>query len=160
MNEPVFTALQAHVDQMLAATPFFAHRKQQMRDELLGHLLCVYDEEFARSGDEAIAVAAAIHRFGIARELHHELETCVTIWERISYWILGHKEKIMWRLFLVLGAVAVLVGMAFVMPAVQQMLNEDVLTLSVVLLTLGSAMTLGGVWSFIHGVRRFRVRNV
>ncbi len=66
----------------------------------------------------------------------------------------------MWRLFLVLGVVAILVGMAFVMPAVQQMLNEEVLTLSVVLLTLGSAMTLGGVGSFVHGVRRFRVRNV
>jgi hypothetical protein len=62
-------------------------------------------------------------------------------------------------LFLVLGVLAVLVGMGFVMPAVHQMLYQEVLTLSVVLLTLGAAICLGGLWSFVYGVQCFRARN-
>jgi hypothetical protein len=130
-----------------------------MREELLGHLLRAFDDELARSGDERAAAAETLRRFGEADDLQVELDASVPVGERLFSWVLGQREKIMWRLFLVLGVLAVLVGMGFVMPAVHQMLYQEVLTLSVVLLTLGAAICLGGLWSFVYGVQCFRARN-
>lgn len=160
MSNQTLTAFEDFLEQTLATLPVGDCHRQAMRAELLGHLLCAFDDELARCGDERAAVSETLRRFGAADELRVELDACVPIWERLLSWVLGQREKIMWRLFLVLGVVAVLIGMGFVMPAVQQMLYQEVLTLSVVLLSLGTAICLGGLWSFVYGVQRFRARNV
>ena len=56
---------------------------------------------------------------------------------------------------IILGIIAVLVGMGFVMPAVAQWRHEGAMTaLSVALFLLGTVMTLAGVGAAIHGVAR------
>jgi hypothetical protein len=56
-------------------------------------------------------------------------------------------------MFLV-GAIGVLVGMGFVMPAVAQMRDTGALpTVSVGLLLLGLALTLGGGGAVVYGTR-------
>jgi hypothetical protein len=55
------------------------------------------------------------------------------------------------------GVLFVLVGMAFVMPAIAQMRDTGALpTLSVALLLLGLALTLSGGGAVVYGARRLR----
>jgi hypothetical protein len=160
MSESTLSAFESYLEQTLASLPIRAGRRREIRDELLAHLLNVYEDELARHGDERKASAETLRRFGAADFLSTELESSIPVWERGLTWILGQKEKIMWRLFLVLGILSVLVGLGFVMPAVQEIVYHEVVTLSVVLLLFGAAVCGAGVWSFVHGIQRFRVRNV
>jgi hypothetical protein len=60
-------------------------------------------------------------------------------------------------LMLLVGVAGVLVGMAFVMPAVAQMRDTGALpTVGVGLLLLGLALTLGGGGAVVYGTRRLR----
>jgi hypothetical protein len=56
---------------------------------------------------------------------------------------------------IILGIIAVLVGMGFVMPAVAQWRHEGAMThSSVVLCLLGAVMTLAGIGAALHSVTR------
>jgi len=56
---------------------------------------------------------------------------------------------------IVLGIVGILVGMAFVMPAIAQWRHEGAMTnSSIVLCSLGMVMTLAGIGAARHGVAR------
>jgi hypothetical protein len=160
MSDLTWLALNGYVDQLLDPLPRCTARRREMREELLGHLVGIFEEEQAQTGNEAAALQQTLARFGAADPLQVELSECLTFRERFYSWLIHRKDKIMWRLFLVLGVVAVLVGMGFVMPAIQQMLYVEVMTLSVGLLGLGLVICAAGVWSFVYGVQRFRVRNL
>ena len=159
MSESALNALEDFVEQTLAPLPVRAGHRRDIRDEMLAHLLCIFEDELARCDDEARAVAQTLRRFGTADALQGELDSCVPTWERVLTWVQNKREKIMWRLFLVLGVLAVLVGLGFVMPAAEQLVYHEVVTLSVVLLIFGATVCLVGAWSFVYGVQRFRVRN-
>jgi hypothetical protein len=61
-------------------------------------------------------------------------------------------------LFVILGVVGFFVGTGLIVPALSQMLNEgQLIALALTLFTVGSVITLSGVWSVVHGVRKFRV---
>jgi hypothetical protein len=160
MSDQAFDALDEYLNQLLESLPMRERKRRELHEELLGHLLGIFDEEFAQCGDETTALRQTLMRFGAANPLRSELDGCVLYRERLLSWFSQRKEKIMWRLFLVLGVLAVLIGMGFVMPAVQQMLYVEVMMLSVGLLGLGLLICAAGVWSFVHGVQRFRVRNL
>ena len=56
---------------------------------------------------------------------------------------------------IILGIIAVLVGMAFVMPALAQWRHEGAMTgLSVALLLLGTALTVAGFGAALRGVAK------
>ena len=56
---------------------------------------------------------------------------------------------------IILGLVAVLIGMGFVMPAIAQWKQEGAMTgMSIVLCLLGVALTLAGLGATIQAVRR------
>ena len=56
---------------------------------------------------------------------------------------------------IIIGIIAILVGMGFVMPAVAQWRHEGAMTgLSVALLLLGLALTLGGGGTAIQGIAK------
>ena len=56
---------------------------------------------------------------------------------------------------IILGIVAVLIGMGFVMPAIAQWKHEGAMTgISVILGLLGAVMTLAGIAAAIQGVKR------
>ena len=56
---------------------------------------------------------------------------------------------------IILGIIAILVGMGFVMPALAQWRHEGAMTnLSVALLLLGAVMTLAGGGGAIQGIAR------
>jgi hypothetical protein len=56
----------------------------RMREELLAHLVSIYEEECARLGDESAARAEAIRRFGDPVALTAELQQSVTWNDRID----------------------------------------------------------------------------
>src|SRR5690349_12223089 len=66
-------------------------RKRKMREELLTHLVEVFDEEFAISKDERVALAATANRFGNPVEVGAELQKTIRFWDR------PYLEELKWR---------------------------------------------------------------
>lgn len=60
-------------------------RKWKMREELLSHVSCLYDEEFSRLGDAKAAMEAASRRFGDPGELSREFQHSLPMRERWFY---------------------------------------------------------------------------
>lgn len=57
-------------------------RKRRMREELLAHLVAIYDEELAGGGGDAASNVAATERFGDPDEVTRELERTVSLLDR------------------------------------------------------------------------------
>ena len=75
-------ALRVQVERVVRPVRASSGRKDRMREELLAHLLRLYDEELSRSGNPETATAAAISRFGDAAQLTRELQDSVPAYER------------------------------------------------------------------------------
>jgi hypothetical protein len=60
-------------------------RKDRMREELLAHLIRLFDEELARTNDAQSATSEAIRRFGDASSLARELQASVPWLERWGF---------------------------------------------------------------------------
>jgi ATP-dependent Clp protease ATP-binding subunit ClpA len=71
-----------------------ARRKRKLREELLGHLTAMCDEEQERFDDPAAALQAATERFGIPANLTHEIEASLPASERFNYFV---ERRLGWR---------------------------------------------------------------
>ena len=60
-------------------------RKNRMREELLGHLMALYDQERIAGEDQDRAVAVALARFGLPTDLTRELQHSVPRIERVLW---------------------------------------------------------------------------
>ncbi len=160
MNNSPRTELEAYLDSTLAALQVRGEHKRLMREEMLSHLTCIFDEELVRLGDPQAALNETLRRFGAPEELGKELDSSVPFSERFITWLVAHREKIMWFFFMALGVVGTLVGAGLICPAVAQILGHEPMSLTVLLLAVGIAICLASLWSFAHGVQRFRMRHV
>jgi hypothetical protein len=152
MNERIRSELENHVARLLVPVPARYGRKRQMREELLAHLLTLFEEEQVRAGDEQLAARLAKRRFGEASELSAELADCIP-WRERYFCILDAKGSLMWRWLLVLGCVGVLVGLGFVCPALAE-LNRQGLGTPLMLLMLGLTLTLSGLGTGAYALAR------
>jgi len=156
MNDVVSDPMQAYLDRLVAAVPTSRARKQEMREELQAHLHALYEKELLRHQDERAAAKGAIQQFGASDDLSSELQATVPFWVRFIF-LVQEKGTIMWRWLLLLGCVAIPVGLGFVFPAIAKFNNPDLAVrsesvgLSVALFALGITVTLGGVGSCIWG---------
>lgn len=164
MNDPVLNDLTAHIALVIGSLPASLARRQQMHEELLAHLCDIYDQEMERLGDEQAAVDSAKQRFGAPDHLRSELSAAVPGLERLVLLICG-KGSIMWRWIWIVGLLAILIGVGFVLPAVHQLRDPAPITpanrfgLSV-LYPFGIVLTLLGLGLFAYSmVRVFRPRN-
>lgn len=82
-------ALRLHVERIVRPIRASPRRKDRMREELLAHLMRLYDEQLARTNNPESAVAEAIRRFGDASSLKHELQGTVHWLERWAFLSLG-----------------------------------------------------------------------
>jgi hypothetical protein len=158
MNDNLPVALREFVEEMLVAVPACAGRKSAMREELVAHLAGVFDDEFERLHDEDAAALETMRRFGDPADLGGDLRAAVSWVEWTCFHIFARKGNLMRWLFVILGVVGFFVGTGLIVPALSQMLNEgQLIALALTLFTVGSVITLSGVWSVVHGVRKFRV---
>jgi hypothetical protein len=151
----------AQVDSTLATVSAYACRKRVMREELLAHLLDAYEDELTCHPAPHAAAEAALCRLGDVHSLAIQLSASVPPAERfISYCL--RKEPLMRKVYLrILAAVAVvLIGLAFVFPAVAKWHNEGQFVGQVMLgLCFGSIITLFGLVSLGFGVAQLRARS-
>ncbi len=76
MNESTLTRLKVLVERAVRPVRASTARKRKMREELLAHVVGVFEEE-AKLGDEQAALARAQERFGQAAELTGQLQASV-----------------------------------------------------------------------------------
>jgi hypothetical protein len=164
MNDAVLNDLTAHVAQTIGSLPASRARRQRMQEELLAHLLDIYDEELERLEDERAAADRAKQRFGRAADLRGELVSTVPRVERLILLMCG-KGSTMWRWLWIVGVLGVFVGMGFVLPAVAKLRNPapimpyDRFGIGV-LLPFGVVVTLLGLGLFGYSLLRvFRARR-
>jgi hypothetical protein len=173
MNPNVPIALLDYVEHLLSELPAGMGRKQQVREELLAHLVAVFDQELSRGYDQDQAAAIALARFGGYESLRADLTESVPRREQWLHHLCGRMENLMKWLFLILGVFGILIGAGFICPAVAKLLYDgglvdrpdftqprgEMMALTITLLILGISLALAGVSACLTSVRRFRVRS-
>lgn len=94
MNESTLTQLKVLVERAVRPVRACVARKRKMREELLAHVLDVFEEEAGR-GDEQAALARTQERFGQTAELTEQLQASVPgrdYIDRISENIVGYES--------------------------------------------------------------------
>jgi hypothetical protein len=82
MNDVTLKELKIVVEHAVRPIRATRARKRRMREELLAHLMAIFDEEAGRRGDEQAALAQAKQRFGDPAELTTQLQQTVPRWDR------------------------------------------------------------------------------
>jgi len=85
MNDAALKELKIVVEQAVRPIRATLARKRRMREELLAHLVSIFEEEAERVGDEQTALDQAKRRFGNPRELTGQLQESVSPWGRVRF---------------------------------------------------------------------------
>jgi hypothetical protein len=162
-NDPI-DVLRRHVERTVAPLSAGRRRKARVREELLAHLIGVYEQESARA-PRAAALDATLRRFGDRDDLTRQLQASVPPFERILV-ILFSKERRMWRWLVVGGFVASLFGTSMVLPALAKLQqqadlhHEPYMALAVALM-IGMVIAVAGLHLLAWGIaRRLRRTSV
>lgn len=97
MNEQTETQLRIAVERIVRPVRASHPRKLLMREELLGHLTAVFEEECARQEDEPAAVAGAVARLGEPAALSQELQRSLPWYERHLMTCLDPNRSAAWH---------------------------------------------------------------
>jgi len=84
MNDQVLQSLRAPVERAVRPLRASIRFKRHAREELLGHLVEVFEQELAATGDEQVALARAQSRFGEPAELTAELAGSVSKFDPVQ----------------------------------------------------------------------------
>jgi hypothetical protein len=90
MNPSTLTQLKILVERAVRPVRASTHRTRKMREELLGHVTAVFEEEAANLGDEGRALERTQERFGNPAELTGQLQESVPAsdrWVRFSEFV-------------------------------------------------------------------------
>jgi len=82
MNDTVLKQLKIVVERAVRPVRVTIARKCRMREELLAHLVSIFEEEAAKGGDDEAVLDRAKRRFGDPSELSGQLQESVSRWER------------------------------------------------------------------------------
>jgi len=85
MNEVVEKELKIVVERAVRPVRATFYSKRKMREELLAHLVSIFEEEAEKLGDEQVALEEAKRRFGNPSELTGELQEAVSQWDRFLF---------------------------------------------------------------------------
>ena len=85
MNDSTRTQLKIMVERAVRPVRASFSSKRKMREELLAHVLAVFEEETAKLSDEQNALARTGQRFGNAAELTKQLQASVS-WHDKGAW--------------------------------------------------------------------------
>jgi ATP-dependent Clp protease ATP-binding subunit ClpC len=97
MNESTLTPLKIIVERAVRPLRASISRKRKMREELLAHVVGVFEEEAARLGDEQAAVEQTAVRFGDSAEVTSRLQESVPAGDRVGRFFEGRPgEAALW----------------------------------------------------------------
>jgi predicted membrane protein len=97
MNESTLTQLKVIVERAVRPVRASAGRKQKMREELLAHVIGVFEEEAAKLGDEQAAVERTALRFGNPAEVTSQLQEAVPARDAVRRYWEGRPGEPVWR---------------------------------------------------------------
>jgi hypothetical protein len=97
MNEATLTRLKIVVERAVRPVRASTSRKGKMREELLAHVVGVFDEESAKLGDERTAVERTALRFGTPAELTRQLQESVPARDAVRRSCEGRPGEPAWR---------------------------------------------------------------
>jgi len=99
MNEYTLTRLKVIVERAVRPVRASNSRKRKMREELLAHVVGVFEEEGARLGDERAALERTALRFGNPAEVTSQLQESVPAGDGIArFWEGRPGEATLWIL--------------------------------------------------------------
>lgn len=87
MNDDVLTQLKVHVEKAVRPLRISLLRKKRMREDLLAHIIEIYDDETANADDEQEILQRTFERFGEPSEITAEMRKGVSLMEGISWLI-------------------------------------------------------------------------
>jgi hypothetical protein len=121
MNESTLTRLKIIVERAVRPVRASSSRKRKMREELLAHVVGVFEEESARLGDEPAAVERTALRFGNPAEVTSQLQESVPARDAVRRYWEGRPGEPAWRtairLAWVSGTFALVVAAVVLAPA-------------------------------------------
>ena len=82
MNDAILQELKRVAEETVRPVHATLARKRHMREELLAHLLAIFEEEAEKLGNEQAALDQVRRRFGDPRELTVQLQQAVPRWNR------------------------------------------------------------------------------
>jgi hypothetical protein len=97
MNESTLTQLKIIVERAVRPVRASTSRKRKMREELLAHVVGVFEEEWAKLGDERAAVERTALRFGNPAEVTRQLQESVPACDAVRRYWEGRPGEPAWR---------------------------------------------------------------
>jgi hypothetical protein len=91
MNESTLTHLKVLVERAVRPVRASTPRKRRMREELLAHVLAVFEEEAANLGEERTALEQTAQRFGNPADLTGQLQESVPTTDYLA-WVVEQLE--------------------------------------------------------------------
>jgi len=82
MNDMTLKELKTTVERAVRPVRATMVRKRKIREELLAHLMSIFEEELGRLGNESAALDQSRQRFGDPKGLSEELRRTVPLWDR------------------------------------------------------------------------------
>jgi len=97
MNESTLTQLKIIVERAVRPVRASTSRKGKMREELLAHVVGVFEEEWAKLGDERAAVERTALRFGNPAEVTRQFQESVPARDAVRRYWEGRPGEPAWR---------------------------------------------------------------
>ena len=125
MNDATFAQMKKVVERCLQSIRVSTFRKAFMQEELLAHVVAVFEVEYGKCGDESRALQETLRRFGDPVELSDELQASTTVagyvgWlrDQFVFIVMGHgmfNHNRLYNIFVALLAVYCLSSFSFVL---------------------------------------------
>jgi hypothetical protein len=97
MNESTLTQLKIIVERAVRPVRVSTSRKGKMREEFLAHVVGVFEEEWAKLGDERAAVERTALRFGNPADVTSQLQESVPARDAVRRYWEGRPGEPAWR---------------------------------------------------------------
>jgi hypothetical protein len=114
MNESTLTQLKIIVERAVRPVRASTSRKRKMREELLAHVVGVFEEQAARLGDDRAALERTARRFGNPAEVMSQLQESVPARDAVRRFCEGRPGEPPWRTALRLAWMTGTFALAFV----------------------------------------------
>ena len=155
MTDDIRSQLEHEVEQIITPLRASPRRKSLMREELLAHLISLYEHESTQSPSTPAALTATLRRFGNADSLTLDLQSSVPALERIFSWNKELAMKRLWLNLLLLGIAGLAFGLSLVLPALAKLkLDGHLPGPPIAFLVLGAVSMFAGAQAFAWGIAR------